>query len=50
VTGPAELVIDRLLLRQWWAADREAFATLHADPVVMQLLPAAEAGAAVKGR
>jgi len=40
VTGAADLATDRLLLRQWRAADREPFATLNADPVVMRHFPA----------
>ena len=31
-----ELRTDRLLLRRWRPTDREAFARLNADPVVMQ--------------
>jgi RimJ/RimL family protein N-acetyltransferase len=31
---------DRLLLRQWRAEDREPFATMNADPVVMRYFPA----------
>lgn len=33
-----ELRSERLLLRRWQAADREPFATLNADPRVMQFL------------
>ena len=33
------LVTSRLLLRQWIAADREPFASLNADPVVMRHFP-----------
>jgi len=40
VTGTGGLATDRLLLRQWRAADREPFATLNADPVVMRHFPA----------
>ncbi len=35
-----ELTTDRLLLRQWRDADREPFAALNADPVVMEHFPA----------
>ncbi len=31
---------DRLLLRQWRAEDREPFAAMNADPVVMRYFPA----------
>ena len=31
---------DRLLLRQWRTADREPFAAMNADPVVMRHFPA----------
>ncbi|WP_433295512.1 GNAT family N-acetyltransferase [Actinoplanes sp. CA-030573] len=34
------LTTDRLILRQWRAADREPFAELNADPVVMRHFPA----------
>jgi ribosomal-protein-alanine N-acetyltransferase len=37
-TGP-ELRTDRLLLRRWREADREPFAALNADPVVMEHFP-----------
>ena len=39
----AELIefdTERLLLRQWCAADREPFAALNADPKVMEFYPA----------
>jgi RimJ/RimL family protein N-acetyltransferase len=36
----AELRTDRLLLRQWRAADREPWAALNADPAVMEHFPA----------
>jgi RimJ/RimL family protein N-acetyltransferase len=36
----AELRTDRLLLRQWRAADRAPFAALNADPEVMRHFPA----------
>jgi RimJ/RimL family protein N-acetyltransferase len=35
-----ELKTDRLLLRQWTDADREPYAALNADPVVMEHFPA----------
>jgi RimJ/RimL family protein N-acetyltransferase len=35
-----ELKTDRLLLRQWTDADREPYAALNADPVVMAHFPA----------
>ncbi|MFB6722143.1 GNAT family N-acetyltransferase [Kribbella sp. NPDC056345] len=34
-----DLTTDRLLLRQWRDADREPFAALNADPVVMEHFP-----------
>ncbi|WP_433366513.1 GNAT family N-acetyltransferase [Actinoplanes sp. CA-142083] len=34
------LATDRLLLRQWRAADREPFAAMNADPIVMRHFPA----------
>ena len=34
------LTTDRLLLRQWCASDREPFAAMNADPVVMRHFPA----------
>ena len=37
---PIEFETQRLLLRQWRAADREPFAALNADPVVMAYFPA----------
>jgi RimJ/RimL family protein N-acetyltransferase len=33
------LTTDRLVLRQWRAADREPFAAMNADPVVMRHFP-----------
>ena len=33
---PSELQTERLVLRRWRAADREPFAALNADPVVME--------------
>ena len=38
MTG-SELRTERLLLREWRDEDREPFATLNADPVVMEHLP-----------
>lgn len=38
--SPIEFETPRLLLRQWRAADREPFAALNADPVVMAHFPA----------
>ena len=35
-----EFNTDRLLLRQWHASDREPFASLNADPKVMEFFPA----------
>ncbi len=35
-----ELRTDRLLLRQWRDADREPFAALNSDPIVMEHFPA----------
>jgi RimJ/RimL family protein N-acetyltransferase len=35
MNAPIELDTQRLLLRQWRAADREPCATLNADPIVM---------------
>lgn len=37
--APAELRTERLLLRRWRDADREPFAALNADPVVMEHFP-----------
>jgi len=35
-----ELDTARLRLRQWREADREPFAAMNADPVVMEFFPA----------
>jgi RimJ/RimL family protein N-acetyltransferase len=44
--GPAaDLRGDRVLLRQWRAGDRAAFAALNADPAVMEHFPAPLSGA-----
>lgn len=40
MTAPAELRTERLLLRRWNDADRAPFATLNADPRVMEHFPA----------
>jgi RimJ/RimL family protein N-acetyltransferase len=40
MSTPIELETPRLLLRQWRATDREPFAALNADPVVMEHFPA----------
>jgi RimJ/RimL family protein N-acetyltransferase len=49
----AELTTARLLLRRWREADREPFAALNADPVVMEHFPArltpAESDALIAG-
>ena len=37
---PRELRTERLLLRRWVAADRTMFASLNADPLVMEHFPA----------
>jgi anti-anti-sigma factor len=39
VTEAPELRTDRLLLRRWRPADREPFAVLNADPLVMEHFP-----------
>ncbi len=41
MSAPIEFETHRLLLRQWRAEDREPFAALNADPVVMEHFPAA---------
>ena len=40
MNAPIEFDTQRLFLRQWKAADREPFASLNADPIVMALFPA----------
>jgi RimJ/RimL family protein N-acetyltransferase len=40
MTAPIQFETQRLLLRQWRAADREPFAALSADPIVMAHFPA----------
>jgi RimJ/RimL family protein N-acetyltransferase len=40
MSTPIEFETSRLLLRQWRPADREPFAALNADPVVMAHFPA----------
>lgn len=37
---PSEIATDRLIMRRWKNADREPFAALNADPVVMEHFPA----------
>ena len=39
--APIEFETQRLLLRQWRGTDREPFAALNADPIVMEHFPAA---------
>lgn len=42
MTGPATAIVletDRLLLRQWRPSDSEPWATLNADPTVMEFFP-----------
>jgi RimJ/RimL family protein N-acetyltransferase len=38
--APARLVTERLVLRGWRPSDRQPFAALNADPVVMEHFPA----------
>lgn len=40
MTNPLELPTERLRLRRWRESDRQPFAALNADPVVMEFLPA----------
>jgi RimJ/RimL family protein N-acetyltransferase len=40
MNAPIEFETQRLLLRQWKASDREPFAALNADPIVMAHFPA----------
>lgn len=37
--APNLLTTQRLILRQWRASDRDAFARLNADPIVRQQFP-----------
>jgi RimJ/RimL family protein N-acetyltransferase len=39
VATPGELRSDRLLLRRWRQSDRDLFAAMNADPVVMEFYP-----------
>jgi len=39
MNSPAEIRTARLLMRRWRAEDRPAFASLNADPRVMEFLP-----------
>jgi RimJ/RimL family protein N-acetyltransferase len=41
-----ELETPRLLLREWRQSDREPFAAMNADPVVMEFFPAVQSRAA----
>jgi ribosomal-protein-alanine N-acetyltransferase len=40
MSEPLELITSRLKLRRWQPADREPFAAMNADPVVMEHFPA----------
>jgi RimJ/RimL family protein N-acetyltransferase len=40
MNAPIEFETERLFLRQWRGSDRESFAALNADPVVMAHFPA----------
>jgi RimJ/RimL family protein N-acetyltransferase len=40
VKAPIEFETQRLLLRQWKASDRQPFAAINADPIVMSHFPA----------
>ena len=40
MAGMADIVTERLLLRRWRDTDREPFARMNADPLVMQHFPA----------
>jgi RimJ/RimL family protein N-acetyltransferase len=40
MSAPIEFETQRLLMRQWRATDREPFAALNADPIVMAYFPA----------
>src|ERR1041385_4518980 len=39
MAAPLEFRTERLLLRRWRPADREPFATMNADPIVMKHFP-----------
>lgn len=39
MSGPPDLLTERLRLRQWEESDREPFAALNADPEVMRHFP-----------
>jgi RimJ/RimL family protein N-acetyltransferase len=43
MSAPIEFETQRLLLRQWRAPDREPFAALNADPIVMAHFPTHDA-------
>src|SRR5260370_40914615 len=36
---PTCIATERLILRQWRESDREPFARINADPLVMELMP-----------
>ena len=40
MNDPAPLTTERLILRRWRPSDREPFAAMNADPVVMEHFPA----------
>jgi len=39
MTMPIEIITERLLLRMWKSSDRDPYAALNADPVVMRFFP-----------
>ncbi|MBC7601319.1 MAG: GNAT family N-acetyltransferase [Ramlibacter sp.] len=45
MTLPIEFETSRLILRQWRDSDREAYAALNADPVVMEHFPSIQTSA-----